>query len=42
MKEIKDKKLAKQIKQNPITKQEFEGLLKKACKPKPCSESSKT
>ena len=44
MKEIKDKKLAKQIKQNTITKQDFEALLKKACqtKPTPSPKQSKT
>ena len=40
--EIKDEKLRKQIKKNPPSKEEFEDLLKKACDPKSCSESSET
>lgn len=43
---IKDKKLAEQIKKHPITKEQFEAVLKKACQPikkqQSCSESSKT
>ncbi len=42
--EIKDKKLAEQIDKNPITKEQFEAVLKKACgqKPTPSPKSSKT
>jgi len=42
--EIKDKKLAEQIKKNPIAKEQFEAVLEKACeqKPKPSPKSSKT
>jgi hypothetical protein len=41
---IKDKKLAEQIKKKPIAKGDFEVLLKKACeqKPKSSPEQSKT
>jgi len=41
---IKDKKLAEQIEKDPINKEQFESLLKKACeqKPKPSPKSSKT
>ncbi len=44
MLEIKDKKLAEQVEKNPITKEQFEVVLKKACeqKPKPSPKSSKT
>lgn len=44
MAEIKDKKLKEQIERNPIAKQDFETLLKKAAqqKPKPLPKSSKT
>jgi hypothetical protein len=44
MQEIKDKKLAKQIAENPICKERFESALKKACgKPatKPSARRSK-
>lgn len=44
MVEIEDKKLAEQIKKNPVAKRDFEALLKKACeqKPKSSPEQSKT
>jgi len=46
MTEIKDKKLAEQIKKSPITKGKFESALKKACqpikKPKSSPKRSKT
>jgi hypothetical protein len=44
MKQIKDKKLARQIIENPIAKEDFESVLKKACqqKPKPSPRQSKT
>ena len=39
MVEIKDKKLAKQIEENPIAKEQFESALKKACQPIEKSQS---
>jgi hypothetical protein len=39
MQEIKDEKLAERIEKNPITKDQFEGLLSKACKTKPKSSA---
>jgi hypothetical protein len=41
---IKDKKLAEQVEKNPITKEQFEAVLRKASqqKPKPSPKSSKT
>jgi hypothetical protein len=44
MVEIKDKKLAEQIKKNPVAKRDFEALLKKAgsTKPKSSPKQSKT
>jgi hypothetical protein len=43
MSEIKDKKLAKQIAENPICKERFESALKKTCeqKSKPSAKPSK-
>ena len=40
--QIKDKKLAKQIEQSTVPYEEFEALLKKACRTKPSLKASKT